>query len=435
MTMKLTRRGMIKFSAAAAGVWLAAGPRILRARGANDKLNVACIGVCGQGGASVGGTSGENIVALCDVDEKRAGNQYSKHPSAKKYFDFRKMFDEMEKEIDAVTVATPDHTHFHASMWALRRGKHLFCEKPMAHNVWEIRQMTDLAREKKVATQLGVQRHTIQGIHRTVELIKSGAIGQVTEVYSWISSGRGMYPDPTDFPPVPETLKWDLWLGPAPEHKYTFYKTGSGGLCPYGWRFWWNYGTGEAGNWGCHIMDIPFWALDLTYPTRVDATGPEVDPAKTPKSFSSKFLFPANGKRGPVTLHWLQGVPDILKEKGITRAGNNLFIGTEGILSCGFGEPTLLPKEKFKDFKAPPQSIPNSPGFHKEWIIAAKGGKTPATCNFDYSGPMAETVLLANVAYRSGGGFDWDSKNLKTVGNDKAQALIREEFRKGWEIV
>ncbi len=429
MTMKLTRRGMIKTSAAAAaGLWLAAGPRILRARGVNDKLNVACIGIGGQGGASVGGTSGENIVALCDVDDKRAGKQYANHPSAKKYFDFRKMFDEMEKEIDAVTVATPDHMHFHPSMWALQRGKHLFCEKPMAHNVWEARQMTDLAREKKVATQLGVQRHTIQGIHRTVELIKSGAIGQVTEAYSWIGSSRGMPADITDFPPVPDTLKWDLWLGAGPEHKYT------PGLCPYNWRFWWNYGTGEAGNWGCHIMDIPFWALDLTYPTRVDATGPAVDAAKTPKSFSSKFLFPASGKRGPVTLHWLQGTPGILKEKGIPSKYNNLFVGTEGILACDFGNPTLYPQEKFKDFKAPPKSIPDSPGFHKEWIMAAKGDKTPATCNFDYSGPLAETVLLANVAYRAGGGFDWDSKNLKTVGNDKAQALIREEFRKGWEI-
>jgi len=433
MAMKLTRRGMIKVSAAvAAGLWLGAGPRILRARGANDKLNVACIGIGGQGGASVGGTAGENIVALCDVDDKRAGKQYEKHPSAKKYFDFRKMFDEMEKDIDAVTVATPDHTHFHPSMWALQRGKHLFCEKPMAHNVWEARRMTDLARQKKLATQLGVQRHTIGGIHRTVELIKSGAIGKVTEVYSWIASGRGMPADPTDFPPVPDGLKWDLWLGPAAEHKYT------PSLCPYNWRFWWDYGTGEAGNWGCHILDIPFWALDLAHPTRVDATGPAADSKKTPKSFSSKFLFPAGGdgkKRGAVTLHWMQGSPEILKEKGITGKGlNNVFVGTEGILACGFDKPTLYPKEKFQGFKAPQPFIPDSPGFHKEWIMAAKGGKTPATCNFDYSGPMAETVLLANVAYRSGGGFDWDSKALKTVGNDKAQALIREEFRKGWEM-
>lgn len=428
MKMKLTRRGMIKTSAAAAAaVWLGAGPRILRARGANEKLNIACIGIGGQGGFSVGRTSGENIVAMCDVDDKRAGKQYDKHPGAKKFYDFRVMFDKMEKQIDAVTVATPDHTHFHPSMWALQRGKHLYCEKPMAHNVWEVRQMTDLARKNKLATQLGAQRHANTGMHRTVELIQSGAIGEVTEVYSWIGSGRGMPADPTSFPPIPDTLKWDLWLGPAPEHKYT------PELCPYKWRFWWNYGTGETGNWGCHILDIPFWALGLTYPTRVDATGPKADPKKTPKGFSSEFLFPASGKRGPVKLHWMQGVPSIVKEKGI-KGANTLFIGTKGMLSCSFGNPKLLPQEKFKDFKAPEQFIPDSPGFHNEWILAAKGAETPATCNFDYSGPMAETVLLANIAYRAGGGFDWDSKNLKTGTNTKAQALIREEYRKGWEI-
>ena len=429
MTTKLTRRGMLKTSAAAAaGLWLAAAPRILKARGANEKLQVACIGIGGQGGASVRGVSGETIVALCDVDDKRAGRQYKNHPNVKKYYDFRKMFDEMEKQIDAVTVATPDHTHFNPSMWALQRGKHLFCEKPMAHNVWQVRQMTDLARKNKLATQLGVQRHTIKGMHRTVELIQSGAIGKVTEVYSWIGSSRGMPADITNYPPVPDEVKWDLWLGPAPEHKYT------PELCPYKWRFWWNYGTGEAGNWGCHILDIPFWALHLTFPTRVDATGPEVHPTKSTKSFQSTFKFPAHGGRGPVTLHWLQGTPSILKEKGIPGKGNNLFIGDKGMLLCGFGNPTLLPEKKFADFKAPDPFIPDSPGFHREWINAAKGAKTPATCNFDYSGPMTETVLLANVAYRAGGGFDWDSANLKTTGNDKAQALIKEAARKGWEI-
>ncbi|HOD81032.1 MAG: Inositol 2-dehydrogenase [Planctomycetes bacterium ADurb.Bin126] len=429
MTYKLTRRGLIKTSAAvAAGLKLGLAPAILRARGLNEKLNVACIGIGGQGGYSIGGVSQENIVALCDVDDQRAGKQYDKHPSAKKFYDFRKMFDAMEKEIDAVTVCTPDHTHFLPAMWALQRGKHLYCEKPMAHNVWEVRQMTELARKNKLATQLGVQRHTIKGMHRTVELIRSGAIGKVTEAYSWVSSTRGMKPDITKYPPVPDTLKWDLWIGPAPEHKYT------PDLCPYNWRFWWNYGTGEGGNWGCHILDIPFWALDLQYPTRVDVSGPEAHPTKTPTQFASKFQFPARGDRGPVTLHWVQGTPAVLKEKGIKTKGNNLFIGTEGMLSCGFGEPTLLPADKFKDFKAPPQTIPDSPGFHKEWILAAKGDKTPPTCNFDYSGPLSETVLLANAAIRAGGGFDWDAANLKAGGNDKAGAFIREQYRKGWEI-
>ena len=431
MKRKLARRDFLKTSAAmASGLCLGAGPRILSAKSPNETLNIACIGIGGRGGANVGGVSGQNIIALCDVDDKKAGKQYGKFAKAKKFYDFRKMFDQMEKEIDAVVVSTPDHTHFHPSMWALQRGKHLYCEKPMAHNVWEVRQMTDLARKNKLATQLGAQRHTNDNMRRVVEIIASGAIGEVTEVHSWVSGGRGMPADPTEFPPVPDTLKWDLWQGPVAERKY------SPDYCPYKWRFWWDYGTGETGNWGCHILDIPFWALGLTYPTRVDGSGPEVHPEKTSKSMQTKFLFPtsAPGKKGPVTLHWSHGSPKALAEKGISgKGGNTVFIGTEGHLVAGFGSRKLYPEEKFKDFKDPPKTIPSSPGFYNEWFQAIKGGE-PATCNFDYTGPMAETVLLGNVAYRAGGGFDWDSKALKAGGNDKAQALIREEYRKGWEI-
>ena len=428
MNRKLTRRDMLKTTAVAAtGVLLGAPRRRLVAKGPNEKLNIACIGIGGQGGGNVGAVRGENIVALCDVDDRRAGKQYGRFPKARKFFDFRKMFDAMEKEIDAVVVSTPDHTHFHPSMWALRRGKHLFCEKPMAHNVWEARQMTQLARQKKLATQLGVQRHTIDNVHRVVELVQSGAIGEVKEVHSWVGGSRGMPGDPKDFPPVPDGLKWDLWLGPAAERKY------SPSYCPYNWRFWWDFGTGETGNWGCHILDIPFWALGLTQPTRVDASGPPVHPQQTPKKMTTKLQFPAVGKRGPVTLHWSHGGSPILKAKGLSGKGaNTVFVGTEGILVCGFGSRKLYPEAKFKGFKAPAKSIPSSPGFHKEWIQAIKGGQ-PATCNFDYSGPMAETVLLANLAYRAGG-FDWDAKALKAVSNPKAQALIREQYRKGWEL-
>jgi len=428
MTKKRTRRDVLKASGVvASGLLLGGGPRILRAKNPNEKLNVACIGIGGQGGANVGGARSENIIALCDVDDKRAGKAYERHPKARKFRDFRKMFDAMGKEIDAVTVSTPDHTHFHPSMWALSHGKHLYCEKPMAHNVWEVRQMTEAARKNKVATQLGVQRHTIGNVHRVVELVRSGAIGEIKEVHSWVGGGRGMPAVPKEFPPVPDSLDWDLWLGPVASRKY------SPAYCPYKWRFWWPFGTGETGNWGCHILDIPFWALGLTTPTRVDASGPEVDPERTPKSMVTKMEFPAVGDRGAVTLHWSHGKPKALQAKGISgKGGNTVFIGTKGTLVCGFGSRKLLPEEKFKDFKAPEKSIPNSPGFHKEWIRAAKGGKA-ATCNFDYTGPLTEAVLLGNVAYRAGG-FDWDTKNLKAGGNDKAQALIREAYRKGWEV-
>ncbi|MDA0285523.1 MAG: gfo/Idh/MocA family oxidoreductase, partial [Planctomycetota bacterium] len=206
----------------------------------------------------------------------------------------------------------------------------------------------------------------------------------------------------------------------------------SSSYCPYSWRFWWDFGTGETGNFGCHILDTPFWALDLKYPNRVDGSGPEVDLHRASKSMTTKLEFPDQR----VTLHWYhtKSDPPILKEHGISGKGmNTLFVGTDGMLLTGFGSLKLLPEEKFKSFKTPEKSIPDSPGFYKEWFIACKGGE-PATCNFDYSGPLSETVLLANTAYRAGGGFDWDAKTLSTGGHKKADALIRTEFRKGWEV-
>jgi len=232
---------------------------------------------------------------------------------------------------------------------------------------------------------------------------------------------------PSEQPPVPAGLAYDLWVGPAEYRPY------HPSFCPYGWRFWWDYGTGETGNWGCHILDIPYWSLGLKYPERVDASGPEVDPERTPKAMQVTYQFAAEGDRGPVQLHWSHATPEILKEKGLSGKGNNtLFIGDKGMLLCGFGRRTLLPAEKFADFEAPEPFIADSPGFHNEWIAACKGDED-ATCYFDYSGPLAETVLLGNVAYRSGG-FDWDAQNLRTGGNAKAQQLIQESYRKGWEI-
>ena len=424
----MKRRDRLKAGAAGAGIVVLRSGMLLGAGAPSNKLNVACIGVGGQGNHQVGGCKRENIVAMCDVDEKRAGKNFDAFEKAGKFHDFRVMFDKMEKQIDAVTVSTPDHTHFHPARWALERGKHLYCEKPMAHNVWETRQMTDLARKKGLATQLGAQRHTMGNMHRVVELIQRGAIGEVKEVHSWVGGSRGMPGDAKDFPPVPDHLKWDLWLGPAEYRKY------SPAYCPYKWRFWWDFGTGETGNWGCHILDIPFWALGLTYPTRVDASGPEIHPEQTPKSMATRLEFPARGKRGPVTLHWSHGSPKALKDKGLNLKGaNNVFIGTKGTLICGFGSRRFHPEEQFKDFEPPEPFIPNSPGFHKEWILACKGGE-PATCNFDYTGPLAETVLLGNVAYRAGGGFDWEAETLRAGGNARAQAFIRETYRKGWAL-
>lgn len=432
MTQKqIKRRTFLGAAALSAGYFLGTPSKAAASTSALEKLNLAVIGIGGRGGANLGGVSKENIVALCDVDDVRAGKNYERFSKAKKFYDYRELFDKIGNEIDGAVISTPDHTHFHIAHRALSEGKHVYLEKPMAHNVWECRELTDLAREKKVATQLGVQRHTIPNMHRVVELIKSGAIGNIKEVHCWVDSSRGLNALDKKLHQVPNTLKYDLWLGPA-RRRASYHPS----VTPYGWRFWWDFGTGETGNWGCHILDIPYWALDLKYPTKVGSLkGDLANPLATPKEMHSWMEFPANEKRPGVKLFWSQvkGGPAILKEKGLPASGNNtLFIGEKGMLLCGFGKRQLLPKDKFADYEAPKPFIPDSPGFHKEWIDACKGGE-PATCNFDYSGPMAETVLLGNVAFRSTKAFDWNADELK-ASSGIAQRFIKESYAKGWEV-
>jgi predicted dehydrogenase len=265
-------------------------------------------------------------------------------------------------------------------------------------------------------------------VRNGVEIARSGVLGEIYEVHCWVGGDRGMPKIPTDAPPVPSNVNWDLWLGPAKERPY--HST----YCPYGWRFWWDFGTGETGNWGCHILDIPFWALDLRSPTRVEASGPAVHEATTPKEMHVVYDFPANDKRGPVSLKWhhTKSDPPVLAEHSVKGDGfNTFFLGKKASLLCGFGKWKLVPGESFADYK-PPKTFKDSPGFHKEWLNAIRGDE-PASCNFDYTGPLTETVLLGNVAYRAGEKFEWDAEKLETVGSAKAQGLIREEYRKGWE--
>jgi predicted dehydrogenase len=425
----INRRKFVHSSAAAlaAGVWSWPLASRSRAESANDKLSIAMIGIGGQGGLNLKGVKSQNIVALCDVDDKRAGSAYSDYPQAKKYYDFRRMFDEMEGEIDAVVVSTPDHTHYHPALWALERKKHLYLEKPLCHSVWETRRIVDLAREQGVATQLGVQRHAEPGLRQSVELAKSGVLGKIHTVYSWIDSDRGMPEIPTGKETPPEGFKWDLWLGPAKERDYHAH------YAPYNWRFWWDFGTGDTGNWGFHILDIPYWALGLKHPSSVELLdGGQWHEQTTPKAMSTRFTFAASERHGPIELYWQQGVPSILAEHKLSSKGmNNLFVGDEGMLLCGFGGGRLLPGDKFAGTKAE-QTLEPSPGFHKEWFAACRGG-APASCNFEYSGPLAETALLGNVAFRARGGFDWDAANLKARGNAAADEYLKSYFREGWE--
>ncbi|MBI2421791.1 MAG: Gfo/Idh/MocA family oxidoreductase [Candidatus Hydrogenedentes bacterium] len=421
----------------------AAGPAIAQPGSANEKLGVAIVGIGGQGEFSYENLRRERMVAVADVDTVRAGKPYTAFDASCQFTDYRKMFDKMHASIDAVVVATPDHSHFHPASIALELGKHVYLEKPMAHNVWEIRKLTELAAQKGLTTQLGMQRHVKDNMHRVTELIQAGAIGDVTEVHTWIGSERGMFPRLTEPQIVPATLDYDLWLGPVEHRPY------DSKITPYGWRFWWDFGTGETGNWGCHDLDIPFSALHLDYPTHVAVTGPEPHAEMTPTAMHSIFDFPAKGDRKALKLHWYQanGGPEILKHYGLSTKGkNNLFIGTKGILLCGFDERDLMQQDakgtwvsvlthkSAMDFAVPEKSVPDSPGFHQEFVNACKGGATPPTCNFSYSGPLSETVILANVAYRSKEAFDWDHTTMTCANAPAAQALIKPVYKAGWEV-
>ena len=422
-----------------AGLW----PAGRRARGAgtspNERLGVACIGVGGRGAVNLEAVGGENVVALCDVDEKRAGGAFDRFPRAKKFHDFRKMLAELDKQIDAVVVSTPDHTHAVAAVAAMRMGKHCYCEKPLTHSVYESRVMAELAAQKKLATQLGTQRHCWQNHRRVVELVRSGTIGPVRECHVWIGGSRGGGERPTQSPPVPPHLEWDLWLGPAPKRPYHPV------YAPYGWRFWWDFGTGETGNLGCHSLDSPFEALSLGSPTAVEAEGPPVHPETTPQWMRVRYEFPARGDLPPLVLHWSHGrrPSELLEEKERAKwRSGMLFIGQKGTLLADLFTWKLLPESRFPNLhpaKAPkPKAFgfswePDSSGHYREWIRACKTGG-PTSCGFGYSGPLTETVLLGNVAYRAGERFQWAAKGLKAVNCPKAEALIRREYRKGWSL-
>ncbi len=429
MNKRVTRRSFIQ-SAAFGVAAMKTGPAIARTLSANEKLNIAMVGIGGQGFDNYKDLRKENMVAVCDVDLERAGPAYRQFEKSAQFTDFRRMLDKMHKSIDAVVVSTPDHTHFHPAYMAMEMDKHVYLEKPLAHSVWETRVLTELARRKGLVTQLGAQRHANPNMRRIVELVQTGAIGEVTEVHSWIDSDRGMVPRKEEEPPIPPTLDYDLWLGPVEYRPY------DPDITPYGWRFFWDFGTGETGNWGCHILDIPFWALNLDYPTHVGAGGQEPHPVMTPKVFHSTLEFPAKGSRPAVKLHWYQekGGPKSLKDRNLPTNGNTLFIGSKGMLICGFNDHKLLPEDQFADFKAPDPFIPESPGFRQEFVNACKGDPTPPTCHFGYTGPMAEAVLLANNAFRAGEEFDWDHETMTCKGAPGAQALVRPVFKQGWEV-
>lgn len=434
MKTRIQRRQLLQYtSLAGIAVWTSGRIGLGADKSPNEKLDIAVIGPGNRGAANLAGVSKENIVALCDVDQRQAGKAFQQFPKAKRYEDFRKLLSELDRQIDAVVVSTPDHTHAPAAMMAMRQGKHCYCEKPLAHNVWEVRQMSEIARKNKLATQLGTQIHAEKNYRRMVEIVQAGVIGPVKEVYCWMSRGGKPRPSadrPKEPQPVPEGLNWDLWLGPAPQRPY------HRAYCPGSWRSWWDFGNGTLGDFGCHLMDLPFWALGLRAPLSVEAHGSPVHPETAPGSLMGRWEFPARGAAPPVSITWCHGIdlPPVFDHPELAKYNYGiLFVGSQGMLAGHYGWRKLIPEAKFKDVQEPSPTIPDSIGHHAEWIRACKTG-SPTTCNFDYSGALTEAVLLGTVAFRVGQKLQWDPVALRATNCPAADRFLRRTYRKGWEI-
>ncbi|MBI1903295.1 MAG: Gfo/Idh/MocA family oxidoreductase [Planctomycetia bacterium] len=428
----LERSSLAGAAALGAGFFAAAGMTKAESRLANEKLNIAVVGIGGQGSYDLSNVASENIVALCDVDDQRGGPSFEKFPQAARYKDFRKLLEE-RKDIDAVVVATPDHIHAPASVMAMKLGKHVYCEKPLTHSVYESRVVAQTAAKQKVATQLGTQIHAGENYRRVVEIIQSGAIGPVEECHVWVGKAWGGGERPQEMPPVPKHLDWDLWLGPAPQRAY--HPT----YVPANWRRWWDFGSGTLGDMGCHYMDLPFWALKLRRPTTVESEGLDPHAETAPLGIVVRYEFPARkpssgGELPALKLTWHDGEKHPKELHGIKVPDSGvLFVGKKGTMFADYNGYKLYPESDFAGFAPPEPTIPRSIGHHREWIEACKSGG-PTTCNFDYSGALSEAVLLGLVAYRAGKKLAWDAEKLTAMNCPEAERFLRREYRSGWTL-
>ena len=446
----LSRRTFLRHSTTLVGgsLLLLSSSRLAFAAAANDKLNIAGIGVGGQGGGDLNQLAdlGENIVALCDVDQARAAGSLKRFPKAKVFHDFRQMLDEVGKSVDAVVVGTPDHTHAVAAVAAMRRGYHVFCEKPLTRTVHEARVMRQTAQQTGVVTQMGNQGSASSNLRRAVELAWGGVLGEIREAYVWFDGGNGPLERPKDTPPVPKTLDWDLWLGPAPSRPY------HPAYLPGSWRGWRAFGSGIVGDFGCHTGNIMFRALRLDRlwnepgvggaggnVIRVKAVASEVNAEGYPRSSRAMFELPARGELPPVRL----GIS--AKERpsedlmhGFPQSGwGDLLVGSKGSLysECPWNTRyVLLPEEKFDGFKGGPEpTLPRTENHHREWADACKGrGKTFSP--FEMGGPLTELMQLANLACLVQGTIEFDPIAGKVLNNDAANALVHRKYRSGWSI-
>jgi len=448
MRSGVTRRALLQSSmSGGAGLLVLGKSSTAFGYGANDKLNVASIGVAGMGWADLNGVSSENIVALCDVHESRAAKAHEKFPQAKRYKDFRRMFDEMDKGIDAVTVATPDHTHAVAAVAAMKRGKHVYCEKPLTRTVYEARVMRETAAKHKVVTQMGNQGSASEGLRRAVELAWSGTIGTVREAHVWFGGGDGPKQRPTDEPPVPPDLSWDLWLGPAPYRPY------HPEYVPARWRGWRAFGSGGMGDMGCHTVNLAFRALRLDQlwnpdPAKprpaqvligVNAQASEVDAEGYPRWMQVEFKLPARGEMPPAKLTLYTGGRnpgnEVMRGEPMTKWGD-LLSGEKGAVfsSCPWNTRfDLLPKKQFEGFTGPERTLPRTGSHHGEWVEACKGrGETFSS--FQIGGPLTELIQLANAAVLVGEPFEYDTLSGKIPALPAANEHLHRQYRQGWTL-
>ncbi len=474
------RRDFLKSTSLLAGAAVFGAPYFLRAQGANERINIACIGVGGKGdsdSSSAFGLGG-NIVALCDIDSNTLnGKHKSFQDRAKKenrtydarlFSDWRKMFDELGKSIDAVTVSTPDHVHGLAAITAMRLGKHVYCQKPLTQTVWEAREMRRLANEKKLATQMGNQGSAGSGLRRAIEVIQAGVIGAPRELHVW--SNRPIWPQglarPVGEDPVPPNVNWDLWLGPAP---YRPFKKGV--YHDFAWRGWYDFGTGALGDMACHTVNMPFRALKLGYPTAVELeVASRIYPETFPLTSRIRFDFPERDGLPPCTFWWYDGNPkstdgmfksgnfvtplrpsadltkEIVSQRGELPGSGCLVVGEKGKLFAGddYGsrfqvilndEKEYTTSDKHEACVAVPQTIPRSPGHDQEWFAMMKGGPA-AYSNFDIAAYLTEIILLGCVALRCGVGhkLEWDGPNMRATNAPEAAQFVKRQNRKGWKI-
>ena len=410
----------------------------------HNRINIAAIGIGGMGQADVNALApGNNVVALCDADWARGAETFKKHPKARQFKDYRRMLDAMEKEIDAVLVATPDHFHAVAAMAAIRRKKHVYCEKPLAHSIWEVRELMEAARKHKVVTQLGNQGHSFDSIRTFCEMIWDGAIGPVHTIYAGaraFNTALDDLPSLNDHFEIPSELDWDIWQGPAAARSY------NPAFLPAKWRRWTAYGTGTVGDWTCHVVDPVFWALDLGAPSTVTAQVQDYDPvvqgATFPRGELITYEFPAKNNRKPVTLHWHSGSVRIPRPPELERDEKDIDIGAvvvgeRGSIvygSHGASQPRLIPEARDLEYKRPGKTIPRVKSHHKDFLDAIRDSKKSGS-DFSYGGPLTELALLGVIAIRlAGQRLAWNGAKGRFENSTDANSYLKPHFRQGWKL-